>query len=297
MRAAILVASLLCSMDAIAQDAGFVCTSWVAPDAGVADAGSGSAGCGQPASVGTTDRTISVSGVTRQYRQSIPFVAYDAQHRHRLIVGLCGCGWQGPSCQNAFLPEASGGDAIWIYPTGLQDNACGPPPNSFGWAPTPGSADVQLFDAILASAMERLCIDPDRVHVWGRSRGGFLANTIAATRTSQLASAAILSSAMTVTPTIALPIMVYHAQNDASVPFSLGLAAASAWATAAASAWATAGGCAMTPATPTSPVACSMLACQPSEVEWCSPATGGHWPLSWAGPEALGFLLAHPRVH
>lgn len=289
MRASILAASLLCSMDAVAQDAGFVCSAWVAPDAGVADAGSGSAGCGQPASVGTTDRTISVAGVTRQYRQSIPLAAYDPQHRHRLIIGLGGCGWQGSSLQNAFLPEASGGDAIWLYPTGLQDNACGPPPNSFGWDPTPNSADVQLFDSVLASAMERLCIDPDRVHVWGRSRGGFLAHTIAATRTSQLASAAVLSSAMTVTPTIALPIMVYHAQNDASVPYSLGLAATSAWASA--------DGCAMTPATPTTPSACSLLACQPREVEWCSPATGGHWPLSWAGPEALEFLLAHPRVH
>jgi poly(3-hydroxybutyrate) depolymerase len=276
-------------MDAVAQDAGFVCSAWVAPDAGVADAGSGSAGCGQPASVGTTDRTISVAGVTRQYRQSIPLAAYDPQHRHRLIIGLGGCGWQGSSLQNAFLPEAYGGDAIWLYPTGLQDNACGPPPNSFGWDPTPGSADVQFFDAVLASAMERLCIDPDRVHVWGRSRGGFLAHTIAATRTSQLASAAVLSSAMTVTPTIALPIMVYHAQNDSQVPYSLGLAATSAWASA--------DGCAMTPATPTTPSACSTLACQPREVEWCNPATGNHWPLSWAGPEALEFLLAHPRVH
>lgn len=289
MRMAVVIASLLCSMDAFAQDAGFVCSAWVAHDAGVADAGSGSAGCGQPSSVGTTDRTVSVAGVTRQYRQSIPLATYDPQHRHRLIIGLCGCGWQGPSCQNAFLLEASGGDAIWIYPTGLQDNACGPPPNSFGWDPTPGSADVQLFDAILASAMERLCIDPDRVHVWGRSRGGFLAHTIAATRTGLLASAAVLSSAMTVTPTIALPIMVYHAQNDTQVPYSLGLAAASAWAAA--------DGCAMTPATPTVPSACSVLSCQPREIEWCSPTTGGHWPLSWAGPEALEFLLAHPRVH
>lgn len=274
---------------AYAQDAGFVCTSWVAPDAGVIDAGgpSGSSGCGLPAPVGSTDRTIVVNGITRQYRQSIPLGSYDPQHPHRAIIGFCGCGWQGPSCQNAFLPEASGGDTIWIYPTGLQDNFCGPPPYSFGWDPTPGSADVQLFDALLASAMARLCIDPNRVHVWGRSRGGFLAHTIAATRTTLLASAAVLSSALTVTPTQGLPLMLYHAQNDAVVPYAAGVAASAAWSLP--------DGC-VAPGTPTTPTACTLLACTDDDIEWCSPTTGGHWPLSWAGPEALEFLLAHPRA-
>jgi poly(3-hydroxybutyrate) depolymerase len=142
-----------------------------------------SAGCDKPAALTNGKKTITSSGMQREYVIDIP-ANYDPATPYRLlyvghgIPGMAsdvpGGGWW------AFKAEATAANvpAIWIAP-GAVNGVRG------AWS-TADNRDHVLFDDILAAAEAGLCIDTTRIFAMGMSGGGMLTNSLTSDRENKI---------------------------------------------------------------------------------------------------------------
>ena len=149
-------------------------SSWPSPSPPPPLAPAGSPGCGK-AAPRTGVQHVSAMGKDRTYVLAVPD-GYSAQAPLPLVFVLHGSGGSAQSARTQTdLEKVAGGRAIFVYPDGL----------SGGWdldTETSQNRDVGLFDAILLTAHNALCIDSRRVFVTGFSNGAYMANQLGCRR-------------------------------------------------------------------------------------------------------------------
>jgi polyhydroxybutyrate depolymerase len=138
--------------------------------------GSGSPGCGKaPAKIGASAHRVTVLGRERAYTVVVP-EGYAPQTPYPLVFVLHGGGSSAAGARTQTdLEKASAGRAVFVYPDGIGGN----------WnldAPAGTSGDVALFDAILLTTHNTLCLDARRVFLTGFSNGAYMANQLACKR-------------------------------------------------------------------------------------------------------------------
>ncbi len=149
----------------------------IAPPAGAAPNGPGSPGCGKaPARAGaTTGVRVSALGRDRSYTLVVP-EGYAPQTPYPLVFVFHGGGGNSAGARaQTDLEKQAGGRAIFVYPDGTGG----------AWdldAPTASNQDVALFDAILLTSHNTLCVDARRLFVTGFSNGAYMANQLGCKR-------------------------------------------------------------------------------------------------------------------
>jgi polyhydroxybutyrate depolymerase len=224
-------------------------------DAGAtADGGHPAVDAGPP-SGHETGQKLTVDGTTRTYDISVPLQC-TASTKVPLVFILHGDGGKGSDMYGSAFPieaaaAAAGGEAIFVYPDGLNNNQNGSAWNIYdnpsvfpydGGDPTKND-DVDYFDALVKSLGAMACADASRVFVTGFSNGGYMTNQLARWRAGVVKAAAPQSGGppagstdsdyptapYCVGVTGAVPTLIVHGTNDGTVDFSLGQQAASYW--------------------------------------------------------------------
>jgi polyhydroxybutyrate depolymerase len=171
---------------------------------GGSSGGVGSAGCGKGTAgpSPTVQQTIQVGGLTRYYLLYVPEDA-DPDEPLPLIFGIHGLNmnnvWAAHDSSGFQLIEATAGQAILVYPQGIQANGQSNPPSSMSqwgtadsnWGGGPPNADearlnadLAYFDAMIDVVSDDYCIDPSRTFAMGFSQGGFMTNALGCERAS-----------------------------------------------------------------------------------------------------------------
>ena len=212
---------------------------------------------------GLFDVETTVGGETRSYGVLVP-AGLDGSTRPALVIAFHGLGGNGRQIRAYLgLEEQAGADAIHVYPDGLPRDAAG---GRTAW----DSADLALFDAIVADVSARYCVDPQRIFVVGHSYGAYMTNLVGCARGDVVAGIAPVSGgAFGSGCRGAVPAWIAHGTSDATVPESEGVAAREAWRMR--------NGCGETE-TPVSPSPCVAYDCADAPVQWCA-FDGGHFPL------------------
>jgi polyhydroxybutyrate depolymerase len=186
----------------------------------------GSPGCGKaPARAGASAQRVNVLGRDRAYTLVVP-EGYAPQTPYPLVFVLHGGGGNAAAARTQTdLEKASGGRAIFVYP----DSAGG------NWnldAPAGKNGDVALFDAILLTAHNTLCVDERRVFLTGFSNGAYMANQLACKRGERIrgivthagggpyeaSGGSYDATGHLVCPGKAVASLVVHGNNDGTVP-------------------------------------------------------------------------------
>jgi poly(3-hydroxybutyrate) depolymerase len=185
-----------------------------------------SAGCG--AKPGAILRgTIAVGGQERTFVIDVP-APYDAARPVALAYGFHGNWDSGAGAREGYrLAQSWGEPMIAVYPDGLREAADKPTT----WAIDPGSRDFAFFDALHEAVLRELCVDLDRVFVFGYSSGGFMANALACAHGDRFRGVGAISAGLAPTRCeAAVAAFLGHGETDAIVPFEQGVAARDAWA-------------------------------------------------------------------
>jgi polyhydroxybutyrate depolymerase len=195
------------------------------PSGGTSGGGaSSSPGCGRaPAKLGASTQHVSALGRDRSYTLVVPD-GYASSTAYPLVFVLHGSGGTGAGARaQTDLEKVAGGHAVFVYP-----DAPG------GWnldAPASSNGDVALFDAILLTAHNALCIDPRRVFVTGFSNGAYMANQLGCKRGERIRAVATHSgggpyetaggsydaSGQLICPGKAVAALVVHGNSDGTV--------------------------------------------------------------------------------
>ena len=197
---------------------------------------SSSPGCGKPAAkIGASVQHVSALGKDRAYTLVVPD-GYVPTSPYPLVLVLHGNGGSGAGARSQTdLEKVAGGHAIFVYP-----DAPG------GWnldAPASSNGDVALFDAILFTAHNTLCIDPRRVFVTGFSNGAYMANQLACKRGERIRAVATHAgggpyeasggnydaSGNLVCPGKAVAALIVHGNSDGTVAPSEGQKSIDHW--------------------------------------------------------------------
>ncbi len=218
-----------------------------ADDAGAAEAGeepgdaapppNGTSGCGKPGVVAGVreNLTLDVGGVSRVYTLWVP-ESYRANRAYRLVFGLHSGGRNGASARPYLDLESRAQDtAVFVYPDGLRGN----------WdleTPYPQNRDIALFDALLRSLSDTLCLDKTRVFAVGTSSGAYFANQLACARGDMLRAIASHAGGgpfatpgkyddkgHLICPTPAVAAAIFHGLADTNVSPSEGDKAIAHW--------------------------------------------------------------------
>lgn len=276
------------AVDAGFADAGFADAGF--PDSGSADAGfadtggtppQGSAGCSAGVqAAGVFSRQINVGGVVRSYILAVP-AGYDQRTPIDLTFGWHGNSWNGSNFRIATNMEAfAQGRSIFVYGNGLLVGSAS------GWVNDAGGRDIAFFDALYAELGARYCVDQSHVFSFGRSMGAGFANALACYRGGLLRGTASMSGWGPASGCgAATSAWISHEQDDATISYSQGVASRDHWIAA--------NSCSATLTRPGWQPSCvEYYSCAPGRaVGWCSQATGGHTPPSWA-PEAIWRFFA-----
>lgn len=95
--------------------------------------------------------------------------------------------------------------------------------------------DVGFLDKVIDDISQRVAVDESRIYMVGFSNGGMLTHRYAAERTQRLAAAAPVGAALSgrassqepwwrpPTPSDRLPMIIFHARDDDSVPYDGGI--------------------------------------------------------------------------
>jgi polyhydroxybutyrate depolymerase len=244
---------------------------------GQVDAG-GSAGCGKAgAATGLlAGQTITVAGQARTYVLSVP-TDYSGTAPLALVLAWHGANLNGTLAQKLFnLESKSGGAAIFAYPDGVA---------AAGWNLSAGSADFQLFLALVDSISSSYCIDANRLFATGHSSGAVMANDLGCYYGDKLRAIAPASGTP---PSLAgrtgctgkVAAMIMHGENDST--FSQGEATRDFWIKQ--------DGCdAQTATWAPEPACIEYRGCQPDlPVLWCVHDGAHAWPSLSFGCDADG---------
>lgn len=244
-------------------------------------------GCGKdPGFRGDMALKITVADVERDYILVVP-PGYDPNKSYPLVFAWHGRGSNGAQARLYFkVEEASKGEAIFIYPYGLpladmQDQT--------GWDLDPANEDFALFDALLADALNNLCVDPSRVFSTGHSFGAYMSIQLACYRADVLRGIGEVAGGGPFGQcTGQVAAWMAHGTLDAVVPYTEGEKARD---------FTTANNNCDAKADPVDPAPCTAFAgCDDGvPVHWCSHDIAefmGHtWP-SWAGDGIWDFFAA-----
>jgi polyhydroxybutyrate depolymerase len=183
----------------------------------------GSIGCGKSGVTPGFSQglKLTVTSRARTYAVGVPDT-YDATKAYPLVFVFHGDGGTGAQVRSSIkLEEASGGNAIVVYPDGLNKTW------NLDSAPT-DNPDADLFDALVTSISETHCVDKKRIFVTGFSRGGYFANQLACWKGDVIRAAASNGSGgpygaagakydakgNLACPTPGVPTIIFHGQND-----------------------------------------------------------------------------------
>jgi polyhydroxybutyrate depolymerase len=245
-----------------------VCTT-AAPVCGSADGGT-SAGCGKAAAATgqLTGQPITVAGQTRTYALSIP-AGYTGNTPLALVMVWHGANIDGSLARTLFnLESKAGGKAIFVYPDGLAAS---------GWDVSLGSADFQLFEALVGAMSSSYCIDANRIFSTGHSTGAVMTNNLGCYYGDVLRAIAPASGTPPgvggrATCTGKVAALIAHGENDLLIPLAQGQATRDFWIAQ--------DGCTTQTTTWAPEPACiAYQGCQPDlPVVWCMHDGGHAWP-------------------
>ena len=181
-----------------------------------------------------------VMGVRRHYRLHIPSRPDpDAASALVLVVHGAFSTPQGMERMSGFSELADREGLLVAYPAGaygvmglLRHWNAG---HCCGRAARDNLDDVGFLDQVIDDIRRRVAVDDKRIYMVGLSNGGMLVYRYAAERTHRLAGAAVVAAALggrassqddwwiTPAPEMALPMMIFHARDDDSVPYAGGV--------------------------------------------------------------------------
>lgn len=155
------------------------------------------AGCGvaEPLAPGRYVQKISVGGLEREYRVTIPSAARDGKPLP-LVVGFHG--WTGSApvfeIQTGFPALAEKEGFVFVAGQGLGS----PAGWNVGWIDLSGKGqdEVAYLEAILGDIAKKAPVDPDRIYVCGHSNGGFLTWLASTKLGTRLAAVGVVAGAM-----------------------------------------------------------------------------------------------------
>jgi polyhydroxybutyrate depolymerase len=140
-------------------------------------------GCGKPAQSGPHAEKVSALGKPRTYTLVVP-ARYQPKTPYPIVFALHGNGGNASGIRASLdLEKHARGQAIFVYPEAIGG----------GWDlddDTSRNRDVALFDAILFSIHQSLCVDERRVFVTGFSNGAYMANQLACGRGERIRAVA-----------------------------------------------------------------------------------------------------------
>lgn len=143
----------------------------------------GSPGCGKPAPAGAHEQKVTALGRARSYKVVVPS-GYQPSTPYPVVFALHGNGGNASGVRAALdLERHAHGRAIFVYPEGVGG----------GWdldSESGKNRDVALFDAVLLSLHQSLCLDERRVFVTGFSNGAYMANQLACRRGERIRAVA-----------------------------------------------------------------------------------------------------------
>jgi polyhydroxybutyrate depolymerase len=137
----------------------------------------GSPGCGKVPGHGGAfvGQHVTAAGKDRTYALVLPD-AYQPSTVYPVIFVLHGHGTNGAGVRAQMdLERSAAGHAVFLYPDGIGG----------GWdldSPTAKNGDVALFDLLLFTVNNTLCVDMNRVFITGFSNGAYMANQLACRR-------------------------------------------------------------------------------------------------------------------
>lgn len=167
------------------------------------------------------DQSLTVTGQKRTYVLSVP-TTYTGTTPLALVFAWHGANMDGAQARAVFnLESQSDGAAIFVYPNGITADT---------WDLSMGSADSQLFTALLNSISSNYCIDSNRVFSTGYGAGAFMTNTLGCYLGDSLRAIAPVAGggppSMVAHPcTAKVAALVVHGRNDQVIPLSAGQAA------------------------------------------------------------------------
>jgi polyhydroxybutyrate depolymerase len=197
-----------------------------------------------------------------------------------MVLAFHGMGWTANAFRDTTRLDRELSSAIVVYPQALPDSGGRP-----AWSLDPGEPDLAFVDALVLQLTSReACADPERIVAFGRSMGGFFANTVACARPTLLrALATTIAGGPVIACSTALPVWLSGREDDPTIPF--------AWTLAQRDHWIAADGCAATGLPGAEPECTVWSACDPLlEVTFCSVPTGGHVPPDWTVERAAAFF-------
>jgi polyhydroxybutyrate depolymerase len=168
---------------------------------------------------------VNALGRDRSYTLVVP-EGYAPSTPYPLVFVLHGGGSTAAGARTQTdLEKVAAGRAVFVYPDAPGGN----------WsldAPASSNGDVALFDAILLTAHNSLCIDPRRVFVTGFSNGAYMANQLGCKRGERIraivthagggpyetSGGSYDASGHLVCPGKAVASLVVHGNNDGTVP-------------------------------------------------------------------------------
>jgi poly(3-hydroxybutyrate) depolymerase len=233
------------------------------------DTGDAAARCGKAgAATGVqTGQSITVAGQKRTYVLSVP-TGYTGTTPLALVLVWHGANLNGSLARSLFnLESKSNGAAIFVYPDGLAAGT---------WDTSSGSADLQLFTALVDSISSDYCIDAHRIFSTGHSTGAIMTNALGCSYAPMLRAIAPVAgtspgtAGRTCTGKVAA--LIAHGENDPLMPFSQGQATRDFFISQ--------NGCTTRTATWAPETACvEYQGCQPDlPVVWCVHDGGHSWP-------------------
>jgi polyhydroxybutyrate depolymerase len=214
-----------------------------------------------------TEQTITVAGQTRTYVLSVPTGTAGAAPL-ALVFVWHGANLNGGLARQLFnLESKSNGAAIFVYPDGLGAGV---------WDTSSGSADIQLFTALVNSLSSDYCIDANRIFSTGHSTGAGMTNALGCAYSNVLRAIAPVAGTPPAAPgrtcSGKVAALIAHGDNDPLVPFSQGQATRDYFTSQ--------NGCTTQTATWAPEPACVQYqGCQPDlPVVWCVHDGGHAWP-------------------
>jgi predicted esterase len=137
-----------------------------------------SPGCGKAATASPASgdaKTVTVGGVSRSFLLYVPS-GYDPTRGYPVVTVWHGIGATGPEMADFIkMQDYAAGNAIVAFPSAVG-----------GQWDLDGSADLDFFDAMLASLESSLCVNEQRVFALGFSYGAYMVNHLGCNRSATL---------------------------------------------------------------------------------------------------------------
>ncbi len=178
---------------------------------------------GKSTTTGDVVWTITSGGLPRVVNVHIP-ANYDPARGTALVLNFHGFTSDAP--QEAILSlmndKADSEGFIVAYPYGTGTPLSWNAGACCGTAASSGVGDIQFVRDILATASDKLCVDPARVYSTGMSNGGFLSHRIGCELSDKFAAIAPVAGVLGVpscSPARPMPVMHFHGTSDPLVPY------------------------------------------------------------------------------